>query len=138
MVLEPPPPPDLGEWVRVESVSYHKHAKEGKIPSLRVEYRCGLQTYREWICLQHPPGFARAKAIGWWKRRSGIEPPDHIETALYYADVLRKPFSIRVKQQEKYWEITGYDLTGFTVNGPEAEAGAAAGVEDFIDFSRTY
>jgi DNA repair protein RadD len=132
------PPTELGEWVRVDSVTYHKHSKEGKIPSLRVEYRCGLQTYREWICLQHPPGFARAKAIGWWKRRSGVEPPDRIETALYYSDVLRKPFSIRVKQQDKYWEITGYDLTGFTVNGPEAEAGTAASAEEFIDFSRTY
>lgn len=131
----PPPPEDLGEWVRVEAVSYSRHEKKGGFPSLRVEYRCGMMTYREWICLEHPPGRARAMAIGWWKRRTGIEAPDTVNMALFYADVLRKPFGIRVRQDGKFWEITGYDLTGHTIeNGPAEEAGDGAGAEEPIDF----
>lgn len=136
MFASGPPPEDLGEWVRVDEVSYHRHEKKGGgIPSLRVEYRCGVTTYREWVCLEHPPGGARAKAIGWWKRRVGVEPPEFIETALFWADSLRKPHGIRVRQDGKFWEITGYDLTGHTItDGPAEEAGTAAVAEELIDF----
>ncbi|WP_435008010.1 DEAD/DEAH box helicase [Tundrisphaera lichenicola] len=134
MALGDLPQPYLGEWMRVDSVSYHKHEKPDKIPTMRVEYHCGINTYREWICLEHAPGFARGKAVDWWKRRSPVEPPDSIGIALYYADALKKTFAIRVKKGEKFWEITGYDLTGFTITEPAEETGADTGAQEPIDF----
>jgi len=62
---------DLGEWFKVDAVHYLRHEKAEGHPSLKVEYRCGLMTYREWICLEHPPGYAKTKAIGWWKKTLG-------------------------------------------------------------------
>ena len=50
--------------VDVSSVRYVRHRKQGKPDSVRVEYRCGLQVYREWICPEHN-GYARRKYVQW-------------------------------------------------------------------------
>ncbi len=134
MALGDLPAPSLGEWVLVHSVSYHKHQKSDKIPTMRVEYHCGINTYREWICLEHPPGFARGKAVDWWKRRTPFEPPDCIALAIEYSDSLTKPVAIRVKQGERFWEITGYDLTGFTVAAAAEKERADSEPSEPIDF----
>ena len=104
---------DPGEWMNVKSVHYYRHEKEGKTPTLRVEYLCGISTYKEWVCLEHPPGFARGKAMDWWKRRNvGQVIPDSIGLALYLSDGLRQPLRIRVKREDKYWRVVAYDFTG--------------------------
>ena len=66
--------PDLYD---VDEVTVHRHAKEGKPDSLRVQYRCGLQTFREWICLDHG-GFAEKKAREWWHIRFGKEESETV------------------------------------------------------------
>jgi DNA repair protein RadD len=110
MSTEPPPPP---EWVNVTGVSY----------------RCGLTFHREWVCLQHT-GFARSKAVTWWRARipdtdpRGLPddncyshrfvPPEGdgaIGFALDTAEYLKRPSRILVKQGGKYPEIVGYDFT---------------------------
>lgn len=58
------------ETVKVSSVSVYRHVKAGGIDSVRVEYRCGLKVYREWICLDHG-GWAEIKARQWWQARFG-------------------------------------------------------------------
>lgn len=118
---------DLGEWVDVWEVEYHRHEKDGKTPTLRVEYVCGMMRYKEWICLEHPPGYARGKAVDWWKRRSSVAVPDNIGLALYCSDVLKRPVRIRVQKEDRFWRITGYDFTGWSIEDkPAPEAGVAA------------
>lgn len=54
----------------VDDVTVHRHRKQGKPDSIRVQYRCGLQTISEWVCLDHG-GLAEKKARQWWKNRFG-------------------------------------------------------------------
>ncbi|MFO0906805.1 MAG: DEAD/DEAH box helicase [Isosphaeraceae bacterium] len=136
------PADDLGEWVEVDLVRYERHEKEGGHPSMRVEYVCGVTTYKEWVCLEHPPGYAKAKAISWWKRRySGPMIPDEIWKALYLSHLLRKPTRVRVKMENKFWRVTGYDfkpierqIADAREGGPLQEAGVAPQSGEPIDF----
>lgn len=96
----------------VSGVNYYRHKKEGKPDSMRVDYLCGLDTYREWVCFDHT-GYAREKACVWWDRRStesdiGGPAPNSVTEALERARELRKPESIQVKRVGVYHEIIGY------------------------------
>ena len=117
---------ERGEWVDVDSVRYHRHEKDGKLPTMRAEYRCGMSRYSEWVCMAHPPGFARGKAIEWWLMRNGGEPPDNIGTAIMKAIGLTKPSRIRVAKKDRFWEILDYDFEQQDAPGTEtADAGLA-------------
>ena len=95
------------EWLKVDAVSYHEHFKPGSPTSLRVEYRCGLVTYREWVCLEHT-GFPRQKAVGWWTRRApGEAAPKTVDDALAFTHELATPRAITVQPEGKYFRITG-------------------------------
>lgn len=54
----------------VDEVNVFRHMKPGKPDSIRVVYRCKMQVFREWICLDHG-GFAEKKARLWWSLRFG-------------------------------------------------------------------
>ena len=62
------------DWLEVEDVEFRKHIKE--TPSLRVSYQCGIDTFSEWICLEHR-GFARTKAEVWWRALAGTDASSH-------------------------------------------------------------
>jgi DNA repair protein RadD len=95
------------EWIPVTDVAYRRHEKEGKPTSLRVEYRCGLVFHREWVCIEHT-GFAREKAVTWWRRRGPDLPvPNTVEDALAHADRLRMPTAIAVRPSGRYTEVVG-------------------------------
>lgn len=109
----PPPPP---EWLAVSDVSYSRHEKNGKTPSLKVRYRCGMVWHSEWVCLEHT-GYARSKAAQWWRRRwqgtdSDAPAPTTVDDALALASrhFLDQPSRILVKQAGKYPEIVGHDF----------------------------
>jgi DNA repair protein RadD len=94
------------EWVKVNSVTYRIHKKPGKPDSMRVEYRSGLEIYREWVCFDHK-GYPKDKALKWWRRRMtgpGILPNTTVD-AVGKADALLKPVEIRVRKNGKYTEI---------------------------------
>lgn len=96
------------EWVKVTNVSYAYHAgKNGKPPSLRVNYQCGLLRHNEWICFQHP-GYPREKAVKWWMRRTKAPAPTMITEALGRAYILDKPREILVRQSGKFFEVVNY------------------------------
>lgn len=98
------------KWLRVDQVRYAVHHKDGKPPSLRVEYYCGLSVHKEWVCLVHG-GYPRERAIAWWHSRApGIPVPDTIEEALDNAAGLRTPSEIRVRPNGRFTEITGAKL----------------------------
>ncbi|MBX3433286.1 MAG: DEAD/DEAH box helicase family protein [Pirellulales bacterium] len=113
----------------VRDVTYHVHAKrdagEDAPKTLRVDYRLGLDHWQsEWVCLEHQ-GYARQKALAWWRRRSPDPPPDTIERAVEIAEAgglaAAHEITVRSVAGEKYDRITGYQL------GPMPEAISAGG-----------
>ena len=92
---------------RVSEATYHMHYKRGDPsapPTMRVEYRCGFNTYlREWVCFEHT-GYARARAEQWWRARS-LEPiPDSVEEAVELASAGAVANTIAVTVEKKAGE----------------------------------
>ncbi len=97
--------------VKVSRVAYFRHKKEGKPDTMRVDYLCGFETYREWLHLEHF-GYAREKSCQWWRGRSSTTPPNTVTEALQRAPAeLRIPLYIHVKKIGKYHEIVKADFT---------------------------
>ena len=92
------------QWVKVDRVFYARHEKEGKPPTLRVEYACGLRTHREWIGLE---GNGRRRAVAWWNRRTTTPVPNTVDEALASVQVLPWPSEIAVRPSGRYTEIVG-------------------------------
>jgi len=104
------------EEVRVDAVRMHRHRKPGKPDSIRVEYRCGISTVREWVCLEHG-GFAEKKARQWWASRFGRDDAktitvDKALSNLFAAQLVNAVTdTITVVRRGKHPEIVGYGLT---------------------------
>lgn len=112
----------------VQDVFYSVHTKRGASDdapkTLRVEYQVGWHQYQsEWICFEHT-GYARDKAIAWWRKRS----PDPVpSTAQEAVDIIQGgglaptlEITVRAVAGEPYERIVGYSL------GPMPEALSAA------------
>lgn len=102
----------------VQDVVYRVHQKrdapEDAPRTMRVSYRIGFHQWQsEFICLEHS-GYARAKAVDWWKRRTSVPVPDSADLAVALAQegVLCDTISIMIRSiaGEKYDQITGWDL----------------------------
>lgn len=102
----------------VHEVRYGVHFKRGADEdtprTLRVDYRVGWNEYKsEWVCLEHS-GYARGKAVAWWKRRSPDPVPESIERAveIAYGGGLANTASITVRAVagEQYERIIDYEL----------------------------
>lgn len=108
----------------VGSVAYARHAKPGKVPSLRVTYQCGMRRFSEWVCIEHG-GMARAKALRWWTERaaSGLVPRT-VEEALPLAWSLPTPAAIVVDETNKYPEVIEHE---FAERSGESAPGASSG-----------
>lgn len=97
-------------WIEVDSVTYHKHHKTGKPPSVRVNYRCGLAIYREWVCIEHG-SYAGQRAARWWRgRASSPLVPTTTKEALRRTEELQKPTRIMVDVSGRYSRILRYDF----------------------------
>ena len=93
------------EWVDVSAVTYHRHDKPGKPPSLKVHYHCGLLRHQEWVCLEHE-GYPRQKAVSWWRQRAhNDDVPTSVDEALVRADELRQPLQIAVRPNGRFTEV---------------------------------
>jgi len=95
----------------VASVKYERHEKPGKPVSIVVTYQCGMQRFREWVCLEHT-GYARTKAGNWWRVRAGSEAliPRTVNEALELVYGLPRPSRISVDETSRYPEIVGYEF----------------------------
>lgn len=96
--------------------SYHtkRNAEPGTPPTLRVEYELGLDHWQsEWICFEHS-GYARAKAVAWWKARSNEPVPGTVEQVitLIEAGALAETKAVTVRHiaGEKYDRIINHIL----------------------------
>jgi DNA repair protein RadD len=99
----------------VKSVEYsYWPGRDGKPPTLRVDYRGPLMRIAsEWVCFEHV-GYARNKAVGWWAMRSSNEPGRTIPATIDEAEQrahgeLRIPSAITIDTRPKYPEIRGYE-----------------------------
>lgn len=102
----------------VEDVSFSVHVKRGTGPdaprSMRVDYAVGWHDSKsEWICFEHE-GYARQKAVQWWKRRSREPVPDTAEEAVASANAGRlaptREITVRSVTGEDFERIVGYEL----------------------------
>lgn len=111
------------EWC-VGEVSYHYHTKTkdpNGTPTLRADYYCQPadgeggnlegKTISEWVCLEHE-GYARRKAVKWWKQRTLAEVPDTIEDALALCNsgALAAPHTLTTIKDGKWYRITKAEL----------------------------
>lgn len=55
------------ETFKVDSIKVNRHLKPGSPDSIRLQFRCGLSTFRYWVCLDHPEE-AGWIAQTWWCR----------------------------------------------------------------------
>lgn len=97
----------------VSSVMVNRHEKGG-VASLCVTYRCGIQTFREWICLDHE-GYAHTKAVCWWKERFGDDAripsvDEALEDMFLGYEIQKRTASVTVVKRGKYNEIIGHRL----------------------------
>ena len=74
----------------VQDVTYSVHTKRGAEEdaprTFRVDYRLGLNHWQsEFVCLEHE-GYARQKAVAWWRQRSPDPVPETAERAVEIAE----------------------------------------------------
>ncbi|MGA0927609.1 MAG: hypothetical protein ACO3RW_10455, partial [Burkholderiaceae bacterium] len=93
--------------MKVDRVRYARHMGKSGVPTLRVDYICGLRIISEYVCIEHA-GYARTKAISWWDARCEnpfARVPVSVDDALTMADDLLAPEQIVVSFAAKFPEI---------------------------------
>lgn len=111
------------ETFEVNEVFVYRHCKPESPDSIRVEYRCGILVFREWICLDHG-GYAERKARKWWADRFGLGTAKEIDvdTALFDNMFLAEQLnnmtaSITVRKRGKFDEIVKHNIIAEWGNG---------------------
>ncbi len=103
---------------RVDDVYYSVHTKRGASEdapkTMRVDYKVGWHQYKsEWICFEHE-GYARQKAIAWWRRHSPDPVPDTAERAVEIAQgggvAATHGITVRTVTGDEFERITDYEL----------------------------
>lgn len=90
-------------WHNVTSVAYTKHEKRNSPPMVKVTYQCGLRTFNEYVCIEHP-GFAGYKGKHWAQYRgAAVDTVDDLLSA-----TLAVPKRIRVDTSKKYPAIVEF------------------------------
>jgi len=96
------------------SVHIKRDAQADDPTTMRVDYRVGWHQYKsEWVCFEHQ-GYARQKAIAWWRRRSPDPMPETTEQAVERASngAVAPTLAIVVRSVagEPYERIVDYEL----------------------------
>jgi DNA repair protein RadD len=117
----------------VEDVFYRVHRKQGaddEAPkTMRVDYKIGFNAFKsEWVCFEHE-GYARHKAVIWWKRRSPDPVPATARDAVAIANsggvALTTTITVRSLAGDDYERIIGHEI------GPLPEAIPAGDSSDY-------
>jgi len=100
------------ETYKVDTIYVSRHVKPEKPDSLKVQYRCGLSMFREWVCLDHD-GPAGLKAQQWWKRRFGgkgkVSVNHALEDLFLSQALLEWTKTITVRRNGKYYEVVDWN-----------------------------
>ena len=122
------------QWLQVDGVFYRAHEKPGSRPTLQVEYQCGLVRHREWVCFEHT-GYARQKAVAWWRQRAqGMPVPHTVTEALAWSRQIAAPTEIAVRPSGRFTEIVSVRFAPCrsapsAAAKPAATAGSTPGTE---------
>jgi len=102
----------------VTDVFYSVHTKRGADEdapkTMRIDYQVGLNDFHsEWICFEHT-GWAKQKAVAWWRERSNDPVPATAQHAVDIANAggvaaIRR-ITVRHMSGEKYDRIIDYEL----------------------------
>ncbi len=117
---------------KVDHITYSVHNKQGRPPSMKVSYYCGLKLLQEFVCFEHE-GFAARKAKSWWKERSQSDVPQSTTHALeIVTNAVSAATHLRVWTNKKYPEIMAccYDGSAF---GEDAAGSDAPTSEAHLD-----
>lgn len=101
--------PPIEQWMDVLDVSYHKHQKGDKPPTLRIDYDIGeLYPVSEWKCFEHS-GFALQKACEWWDSTIGGSVPFSVDDVIVALNQTshKMPRKILCAKESggRYWQI---------------------------------
>lgn len=119
---------------------YHYHEKKRRAgdttfypPTMEVIYKTSLlSSVREWLCVEHPPGFAHNRFAKWWKARSTCPIPRTVEEAVQVAfeGGVAETEEIRVKivSGEKFPQVQSWKV------GPKKGPDDLETWEDLGDF----
>jgi DNA repair protein RadD len=103
---------------QVQDTYYSVHTKRGASDdtpkTMRVDYRVGWHDYKsEWVCFEHD-GYARQKAVAWWRRHSPDPVPDTAERAVEIAQgggvAATLGITVRTVAGDDFERITDYEL----------------------------
>jgi len=100
----------VNKWIKVNDILINEHHKEGKPPSMKVIYVCGITTYNEWVCFEHT-GVAKGRATAWWRAMGGAVPfPKTTDEAIQRTDELAIAHEIMVIKDGEWWRVLRYRL----------------------------
>lgn len=103
--------PEVEEF-SVDHITYLRHEKVGRPPSLKVSYYCGYRVFNEFVCLEHGK-WARQRAEAWWKERTAAPVPATVERGLIDAPLLRAATHVRVwTNKQPYPELLAFCFDG--------------------------
>lgn len=94
------------QWYDVSSITYNIAPTRANVDAFMVIYRCGLQTFKEWVLLDHS-GYAGYKAKYWVQNRWRVNEPAPVTVKQLYKvrTLLWKPEKIQVDSSGKYPKI---------------------------------
>jgi DNA repair protein RadD len=98
-------------WKEVTRRSFARHDKLGSPSSVRVEYWCGMNPFKEWVPFENEK--LRWKAEKWWKEHHGLDPcPATVSEALKRTEELRSVAEIRIEPSGRFFNISGRRFGG--------------------------
>jgi DNA repair protein RadD len=95
------------QWVMCSAIAckVHNAEREDKLPSLQVDYLCGMTWHKEWLCFDHE-GYAATKAHKLWIELGGGPPaPASVENAYQRRFELQAPTEILIKPDGRFWRV---------------------------------
>jgi DNA repair protein RadD len=94
------------KWCVVDNVTYSIHQKPGASDSLRVQYRCGMNTFSEWIAYGRN-NYAGHMAKNWvkWRWPNGEKLPLSLHQLYRFTSILRVPKEILVDTSGRWAQV---------------------------------
>jgi DNA repair protein RadD len=128
------------EVKKIDRIEYALHHKEGAPDSVKVTYVCGLNVFREWVCIEHR-GYAQQKAWEWWQERMpGGAFPATSEHALEILQScsLKVPSKLKVKLGGKFPEIERFFYEEKTNDNSTRVTGVKNHADSFYQRNQAY
>lgn len=96
------------EIYNVNRCIYSKHnpRSDGKRPSLKVTYICGLKMFHKYVPIEHTDNKVRHIAKQWWMQRHASDCPTSVDEALQLQSYFRLPNQIEVHVNREWPEVT--------------------------------